>query len=92
MDKDKGKSESREQPRAEGGEEEDALERWLRLSTAMNQNAAGVDWSKVKVDPRNLSFGLGPALTEEQFRAFQRRNGGGGRPTIIKTNDTHKTG
>jgi hypothetical protein len=69
--------------------QEDALDRWLRLST--EQKNMPMDWSKL--DPREIGVTIGAPLTEEQFRAFQARNGRGGKPpTIIKANnDTHKT-
>ncbi len=34
-----------------------------------------IDWSKVKIDPSQLGVEMGPALTEEQFKAYCESTG-----------------
>lgn len=46
--------------------------------------ASGIDWAKVKVDPKDLCVQMGPMLTEEQFKLYCKETGTN--PTIISKN------
>lgn len=51
---------------------------WKEVTDAMHAQAAGVDWSKVdwsKLAPSDIGVQMGPMMTEEQFREYQRRKG-----------------
>jgi hypothetical protein len=43
-----------------------------RAQAAKDQN---IDWTKVKLDPSKLGVEMGPALTEEQFKAYCESTG-----------------
>lgn len=43
-----------------------------RMVAAKTEN---IDWSKVKIDPSQLGVEMGPALTEEQFKAYCESTG-----------------
>ena len=60
----------------------EALAAWERQNTAAAAQAATVDWKKAAVNPKDVSFRLGPMLTEEEFKAHCQRTGI--RPTILK--------
>ena len=49
---------------------------------AKNIKSHSVDWGKTKIDPEKLSFEMGPALTEEQFKEYCEKTGI--RPQILK--------
>ncbi len=62
---------------------------WLRQTAAMQQRAAGVDWSGVdwsKLNPRDIGVTFGPPMTEEQFKAYKARRAASGQaaPTVVK--------
>lgn len=51
---------------------------WKEVTDAMRAKSAGVDWSKVdwsKLAPSDIGVQMGPMMTEEQFREYQRRKG-----------------
>ena len=46
------------------------------------ESQKNIDWGNTKVDPSKLSYEMGPALTEEQFKEYCQKTGI--RPQIIK--------
>ena len=44
-------------------------------ATATASQLGHVDWTKVTLDPKNIGVEFGPALTEEQFRAYCQQTG-----------------
>ena len=58
----------------------DEFKQWRAQVAEMKARAASVDWSKVdfsKLAPRDIGVQFGPMLTEEQFREYRKRAGGG---------------
>lgn len=60
----------------------EAMVAWERQNRAAAAQAATTDWSKVKVDPKDIAFRMGPIMSEEEFKAHCQRTGT--RPTILK--------
>lgn len=60
------------------GKEANGPAQWKAMTDAMRAKSAGVDWSKVdwsKLAPSDIGVQMGPMMTEEQFREYQRRKG-----------------
>ena len=36
---------------------------------------SGIDWSKMRVDPKDVGVRVGPMLTEAEFKAMQKSSG-----------------
>lgn len=55
-----------------------AAKDWKSMTDAMKARTASVDWSKVdwsKLTAADIGVHMGPMMTEEQFREYQRRKG-----------------
>lgn len=53
---------------------------WERKVAGMKKEAASVDWTKFdfsKLQPSDIGVQFGPAMTEEQFKEYRKRTGGG---------------
>lgn len=51
---------------------------WMRAAQAMKARSAAVDWTKAdwsKLQPSDIGVHFGPALSEEEFKEYQRRKG-----------------
>ena len=60
------------------GTDQNPAAAWRAVTDAMRAQSAGVDWSKVdwsKLAPSDIGVQMGPMMTEEQFREYQRRKG-----------------
>lgn len=62
----------------------EAMKAWHATTQKATEatKASGIDWTKTKVDPKDVGFSMGPMLTEEQFRAYCQESGT--TPHIIK--------
>ncbi len=61
---------------SQGSQGADAVADWVRHVATMNEQARGVDWSKVdwsKLQAKDVGVRFGPIMTEEQFREYRRR-------------------
>jgi hypothetical protein len=56
-------------------ENQKAFAAWQAKQAERAKQAQTTDWSKVKVDPSKLGVEFGPALTEEQFKAYCKTTG-----------------
>lgn len=59
-----------------------AIDEWQRRVGEMSSKTKEVDWSKTdfsKLQPSDIGVQMGPAMTEEEFRDYRRRTGGGAR-------------
>lgn len=63
---------------------EEAIRQWEARVEANKEalQQSNIDWSKVKLDPSQLGFRLGPMLTEAEFKAHCERTGT--KPRVIK--------
>lgn len=61
-----------------------AFQAWqaTMMNRANAMKAQNIDWTKLKLDPSKLAVEMGPALTEEQFKAYCKN--AGTKPHIIK--------
>lgn len=64
------------------------MRQWQAQMQASAVAASQIDWSQVKVDPKDVSFQMGPMLTEEQFKSYCAETGL--KPNIIKKKEEEK--
>lgn len=76
-----------------GGPKKSALDEyyreWEQKAARMHAKSAQVDWSKVdlsKLKPSDIGVMVGPPMTEEQFREYQKRKAcnGSSKPHVIR--------
>jgi len=62
--------------------ESQAYQAWKATQDSRDQASKKIDWATLDVKPSDISYELGPALTEEQFKDYCESKGI--KPKVIK--------